>query len=63
MTYLKLLEADWNDIKDIITKEDKLKLKEISKAHIGMDINKDMREYVRSWCLSRDREEKLNKLL
>jgi hypothetical protein len=56
MTYVELLNADWDDIKDKITKEDKKKLKEISKQP-------PIRQDVQLWCISKDREQKLNKLI
>jgi hypothetical protein len=56
MTYTELLDAEWDDIKHKITKEDKDKLKEISKLP-------PIRQDIRLWCISKDREQKLNKLL
>lgn len=69
MTYVELLDADWSDIKDKITKEDKLKLEEIDEASVVIIksiIPNDyiiMRAELRNWCVSKDREQKLNELL
>lgn len=74
MTYIELLDGEWDDINHKITKEDKLRLKEIdelSKAIIDKAIvgfatttsgSVNVRELVRNWCLLKDREQKLNQL-
>ena len=63
MTYTELFDADWDDIKSKITKDDKLKLKEISNAPVRKDDNISMRQTIRNWCLSKDREQKLNDII
>lgn len=61
MTYTELLDADWGDIKDKITKEDKKKLKEINEISSSF-CEPPIRQKVRRWCISKDREQKLNQL-
>jgi hypothetical protein len=59
MTYTELFDAEWDDIKSKITEDDKRKLEEISKLPLCND-DTFVRQTVRNWCISKDREQKLN---
>lgn len=72
MTYTELLDAEWEDIENIMTDDDVNKLREIdgfcrqlrTSYKIVLDWKGSIvRQQVRNWCLSKDREQKLNDLL
>ena len=61
MTYTELLDSEWDDIKHKITKEDRKKLKEINEISSSF-CEPPIRQQVYLWCMSKDREQKLNQL-
>ena len=62
MTYLNLLDSEWDSIKDILTESDEIKLQEINEAHIAMEPGKNTREHLRRWCSNKDTMEREKKL-